>query len=1179
MKVCALTINDKTVTVDELKELIASGNSKAIEELTGKSINELEVFRRLLVRFDISSKVDSAMEMQSKRKAKKENVELADNPSQRDVNYWVYPRKQYHDYTTQKEIHRNTYTGIRLTGISANSGKALGYQFEATPIVSIRDINTGVTYKGKSKSTLLNTLNIDTDAELLFKFPNFEVVEREEPLLKEEVTFKIGNVLFDRLRRNELDERGLPYKQPHSGNLISIFETIDTIINLAIDNVKEQKLFTLGITNANANAYFSILSTGVPLNTVVKIFTDPTIESLSLLSRIYPENITSAMEEYVSTFNELIDTKDFGAFSSFMSENEIQILGFQQPDEALKYFVNNASINSEILDSIYLGEASKGERALSTILLLSLLKKGMRIGEEMFAAAQTYSLLRSMPSNASAIEYKTSLPTKYSAFNFSVEADDIDKEAYIRKAVEYIKENDKVYLELPDSRKDLYIEDFLKVLNNPASKRLIKMEINEELEAKFRNSMMYGSLRKAIQASDNSVFQNVAPLSIPHVYSAWKTLNFLKNLLEKTFAMHNPTMKAFIEKLMDEADLFTSYNKYELMESMITEFFRFISANMQLEVGGDTLDLNVRNASYTIGDVTYQGSEAWSQEFITRLKQAKSLDRTANRFLENIEFSENKNKTWNVSIYSDKIHDFKIREAIRQDFRLLYLNPATKQLALDMFKHSIITEGLLYKRSAFSLIFPPSFITAYSDQFVQVLNNFFSTNRTLMMSRLESVSNLFLRQYLRNFPDSAQYNARYKPKPGKAIKEGSYSKGTYSGIAVDGDNRFYYDLYFEGLDPKTARKIIKTYGEEVYYKIETPNTTQGTYYRQITEVTPHTHYDFDLANDLRNEFDITALGRNELIVPTTYIKSGNLNDPNTHNRYLVGDIIYTFNRRSPRIERLVAYKVTKDNHPSYTLQRQPASDIQVFKPTSNVFAKYPVLIGNTNTSVIYSASSKIRTIGRALSNPSGFAIVRGATQSNERIASIPDTVDDTNVTKLELQLSALDPVKNVYFVQSNLLEGIDESNRTILATALYNAIGYVDPILKDVKEAVGAIDEAIKLATSAKTRPYFSVGVGPSAHVDVSLLSQFEEKGFVDVPYNSLPEFDALRQGDIIYLGKRGTLPLFGYVQGITTLDNTPTSFQMFIIPTNVATKLDRDNYSIEEFEMILLDNLDQNNC
>lgn len=64
-------------------------------------------------------------------------MEEIDALTDKEVNEMLNPPGQLSDYATQKKIRYNTYSGIALTGISANFGKMMGYLFEAEDIASI----------------------------------------------------------------------------------------------------------------------------------------------------------------------------------------------------------------------------------------------------------------------------------------------------------------------------------------------------------------------------------------------------------------------------------------------------------------------------------------------------------------------------------------------------------------------------------------------------------------------------------------------------------------------------------------------------------------------------------------------------------------------------------------------------------------------------------------------------------------------------------------------------------------------------------------------------------------------------------------------------------------------------------------------------------------------------------
>jgi hypothetical protein len=68
------------------------------------------------------------------------------------------------------------------------------------------------------------------------------------------------------------DENGDPITHVHS-----VWETLDALINAAIDNVKEQILYHLNLTDATSNEFFSMVATGIPIQDVTRFFQSPII--------------------------------------------------------------------------------------------------------------------------------------------------------------------------------------------------------------------------------------------------------------------------------------------------------------------------------------------------------------------------------------------------------------------------------------------------------------------------------------------------------------------------------------------------------------------------------------------------------------------------------------------------------------------------------------------------------------------------------------------------------------------------------------------------------------------------------------------------------------------------------------------------------------------------------------
>ena len=114
---------------------------------------------------------------------------------------------------------------------------------------------------------------------LLEKSNRYKVHSREVVELTPKNSLTIDGVKANTMRRSTIKE--LSHNEKETNN----FETIDTVINLAIDNVKEQKLSVLGITGVNANTYLTMLGMGIPLNTVSKIFKTPILMEANENSR------------------------------------------------------------------------------------------------------------------------------------------------------------------------------------------------------------------------------------------------------------------------------------------------------------------------------------------------------------------------------------------------------------------------------------------------------------------------------------------------------------------------------------------------------------------------------------------------------------------------------------------------------------------------------------------------------------------------------------------------------------------------------------------------------------------------------------------------------------------------------------------------------------------------------
>jgi len=260
----------------------------------------------------------------------------------------------------------------------------LAYLFNTTPINELLDSTTGEIYKINSEyiQKLMEKHNTSTAEGLLAKVPSLKLHSREEVLFKQDIHLKIDGFSLKGFNRETFETNK------------NIFEVVDSIINLAIDNVKMQKLHLLGITNNNANLFLSLIGMGVPLNTTSLIFKTPIINNLSEGKRIevdsFSEVINALLKDSSNYTEELTDLLK----EKYPRNYQLQLIKLQSKDTS---FLASSKIDSRTLERIYTGEASKAEKFLHDLIVLENLKKLVPVGEELFSQAQMYSPLKGLP--------------------------------------------------------------------------------------------------------------------------------------------------------------------------------------------------------------------------------------------------------------------------------------------------------------------------------------------------------------------------------------------------------------------------------------------------------------------------------------------------------------------------------------------------------------------------------------------------------------------------------------------------------------------------------------------------------------------------------------------------------------------------------------------------------------
>lgn len=1081
---------------------------------------------------------DSVAEMMTKLEAQKKGVTLT-TVTQKDVDHYLYPSGQAHDYVTQSRIHANTYSGVKATGISANFSKMLAYLFSSTPITEIVDDKghkievDPSTDKGiKNMGQLRSEYAVRSVQDLLKKNKNFQISKRANPKVKLTAAPIINNFRFDEIRRNEINYDGtdkvLFKNVPGKELTINVFETIDSIINLAIDNVKEQKLFLLGLTNSNANAMLTMLGMGVPLNDVVRFFKTPIIANVSKSKRIYPGTLYNMIMENISTLSDddiiayLTETKQKKAIRKLRSYASQMQSSYQQALAANLKFIG---VDTKILDSVYVGNLQ--HKTMSDIAALQNLLKLVGMGSELFDYSQMFSLLRGLPSKKWKMDSLLKIPLKYATFK---QTDTIDKEVTenMKARIGNLFMESEYYNSLPtEEHKNAALNVEMDEVDKKNS--VYTPELERLKKAWFLNQIGKNKLIRSMSPNENSSFENVTILSLPHVYSAWRSLSKLSRIIEDTFAIHNPRVAKLASNVISKVKGEDAFVKQDFQEAVQQNFLKYLGSNLIIELNDRTIDLSVsKNEVYQspLGKL-FRGEDAWTQQFIERLTPLLGDER--NELLKSIEiktdFGPNRELLGKrLLLTADKVGEDELVEILKRDFLALQ----ESGIADDLLKYAALTSGLYYGRTNFSLIFPAEYALAYDRALNARLESVLTKSAIKTDVNLTVIEDAFLYQFVRNNPQMLSYVSRVKPEVTAKMKtERGYNRQILHGVDNIQGIPVYYDLKFPYQDGRVYDNIIRRYGDTTYIKLHVPSK-EFVYYRIFTVKPVDKTYSFD-ESDLTTGFDIGKLQHAALPVVTDYVLTGNkLTIQNTNiPQYKVGEQIF-LNPNTTKFDNMESYTVedVKEDKRNgivrgmvYTVKRNPK--------INDIDTSYRELVDSLNDRPYYTeveASSKYALVAVSQrdalikADRSGAVAVVGAVEKSTPGAyNIDLTKDAESIVRSINNL----PESDKYVIDKNIMRTLQRTNPAAavqVATALYTKTGYVHEILGRSEEDV-KIESQIGLVLKIDELTSGSTKMDKVKNWKVN-LSNFK------IPRN-------IKVNSIVYLGMSEDQHIFGHVTNI----------------------------------------------
>jgi hypothetical protein len=405
-----------------------------------------------------------------------------------------------------------------------------------------------------------------------------------------------------------------------------------------------------------------------------------------------------------------------------------------------------------------------------------------------------------------------------------------------------------------------------------------------------------------MQVSSYSVFENVNILSLPHMMESYRAALDEDNMISKTFPIYSPVVKSFATKVITKANIFTAFDILEKVDSVQKDLIKFLSSNLNFTLENKNIDLSAPEDTFSTIKTTVKGHEAWAQKLINSLFQL-SID-SDNEFISSLEIQiDSASDLKYLRLTADKIADDEMIEVLRNSFATF-----AKQhplLALDLFKYSILMEGLYYQRNGLSLIFPDSWAATFSYALEERLKSILPIADIRTSVNLELLEDEFIFQFLRNNSNFISFprGAAAVPVSKSEINKG-FVKNTFEGFK---DN-YHFDIRINIPYSEQSPRFIKRYDSAVYALLPISDPAYS-YYRKIIDNVNHHFYEFS-PSQIDYSIDIEKiLSIPDKIVSTDSIQGNTFTTADETEIVVKDQIIFAYDKSLPSPKIIKKYRV------------------------------------------------------------------------------------------------------------------------------------------------------------------------------------------------------------------------------------------------------------------------------
>lgn len=636
-------------------------------------------------------------------------------------------------------MHQDNFSGAKATGIFANGTKGYNYLFAATGDPT------------------------------------------KNPQLSKSVQFTVDGVTFDSLSKTEKELKDGQVVdrmiKTATGELVpaKVGERFDSLVNAAIDNVKEQILSIINVSNTTLQSWMGLLATGLPLETTGMLMLQPAIVyaskqkgSGSKTFKLAKENILAKLETF---YTDIVDQKERGEI--IVSEMSAINLGFADLKQSI-------TKDMDVQDPLA-GITTK-EELLYQLAALNLVMKGAEIGNHIGIYSSIANLAKSIPTfthdQAAALDLFTKLYATTNEEVFSIQG-----LGAVRSKATLVRKNGKYVPKLNQAGNDTRTITGVDILGN-----------------------------------------------VPHIEQAYLQLKQLyannSDLFDKTnkylIGIAGLIKSNYLPKL-------TTGSIHKTKEFIVKEYLNYMLSGINItDKNGKTLINLDDSAEPQIdleGDAFMEGSKAWAYrltQYIEEIKAGNQSEeskqkygvitqtRENNTFLANLVVSGTQPETKQLRFFKTANLEQEEVALFRKDFMKL-VGPDGKFSALqyDLVKYLIVTQGLRYGASNYGPVVDPNMYIAVDKAITEnITNKLYKLNaasseeRSQDLTRFANSIKEFTLQLAINNADSIM-NVSSK----SIVKTPEGSRRGVDELTDTGGNktRVYYDLKLN--IPETQKSI------------------------------------------------------------------------------------------------------------------------------------------------------------------------------------------------------------------------------------------------------------------------------------------------------------------------------------------------------------------------------------